>query len=301
MLSQDELNRILSIIDKQVAVFIGTTIGSQGLTDSEKEILTRNGIDYEKLYSQGNDLVALNYQLGLLSKILTTAQMESFDYNSLAKYIQSGNYVPLNREEKAVVDSIKRQSLADIRDSKGKIFRDINNVAQGQFATSRQNQEEFIRGKIKEGVEARKSRKDIAREIARLTGDWSRNFTKSVSYISHTAFNEGRAAIIEKKDGKDAKVWFRVQDDACQSCIRAYLTKGAGSPPKIFTLSEIIGNGTNIGRKQADWLPTLGAMHPHCRCMIQQAAVEREEKKSDKPKVERPKIRVYINGKEAWV
>lgn len=51
----------------------------------------------------------------------------------------------------------------------------------------------------------------------------------------------------------------------CRHCIRLYLTAGIGSEPKLFTAEELIGNGTNIGRRVADWKPTIiTAVHPFC-------------------------------------
>lgn len=313
MLSQDELNSILNIIDKQFLLFVGSTIGPSALTDAESATLRKNGIDPESLYEPGKDIASLNYQLGMLSGILSQSQMEGFTYDSLSKYIQSGNYIPLNATEKEIVRSIQNQSLADIRSYKGRIFQDINNVVNNQFNSDRANQEAFLREKITEGVQARKSRKQIARDIAKLTGDWVRDFKKSVAYISHTAFNEGRAAIIQNKaGGGEPRVYFQVQRDACPQCIKAYLNGGPGSEPIVFTLSELQANGTNIGRKQADWQPVLGAMHPHCRCLLTEFiegqiwdgskfVYPKTEPTVDPSKPPRPKIRVVINGREAWV
>ena len=41
-----------------------------------------------------------------------------------------------------------------------------------------------------------------------------------------------------------------------------------GVTPKVFKLSELIGNGTNYGKKQADWVATLGIIHPYCQCTL---------------------------------
>lgn len=54
----------------------------------------------------------------------------------------------------------------------------------------------------------------------------------------------------------------------CRFCLNAYTTAGAGSKPIIFDLSELIANGTNIGRKSKDWKPVLTNIHPFCRCML---------------------------------
>ena len=59
-----------------------------------------------------------------------------------------------------------------------------------------------------------------------------------------------------------------VYNGACKHCIKAYLTGGIDSEPKIFKLSELRANGTNIGKKPEAWLPVIGGMHPHCRCTL---------------------------------
>ena len=50
---------------------------------------------------------------------------------------------------------------------------------------------------------------------------------------------------------------------ACKECISAYLTAGFGSKPKVFKLSDLLSNGTNVGRKQKDLKPILGPHHPY--------------------------------------
>ena len=40
------------------------------------------------------------------------------------------------------------------------------------------------------------------------------------------------------------------------------------SEPIVYKLDDIIANGNNIGRKAADYLPTIPPVHPYCRCTI---------------------------------
>jgi hypothetical protein len=96
MLSADELNNILSIIDRHFLLFVSKTVGPDVLSKEEKESLKNHSIDYEKLYDGRKDIALLNFQLGALSNILSESQMEKFDHKSLVKYIQSGNYIPLS-------------------------------------------------------------------------------------------------------------------------------------------------------------------------------------------------------------
>jgi len=50
----------------------------------------------------------------------------------------------------------------------------------------------------------------------------------------------------------------------CPHCRRLYL-KPDGTP-KVFSMKQLLSNGTNYGRKTADWKPVVGATHPNCRC-----------------------------------
>lgn len=311
MLSASQLHVLLDLISRQTALFSATTLGGNYLSDGEKQILKDNGVDYTKLYDESKDLVEMNFHLGLLSKILSEKQVQNITFDQLKDYVTSSAYIPLNAREKATINSIKIQSMSDIRSANERIFKDVNNVVSNQFGNARANQEEYLKDQIATGTGDRKSRKEIARQIGRLTGDWSRDFRKSVEYISHTALNEGRAAMVLRKhdgDNEKAKVWFRVQQSACEQCVKLYLTGGAGSEPIVFTLKELESNGSNIGRKQKEWKSTLTSLHPHCRCL----AVEYKEGSvwngtsfetdKEKPKTSyRPKVLVTFNGQDFWV
>jgi len=310
MLTPDQSHILLELIQKQTLAFAGATLGPHILSQQDKDLLASHGVDYNRLYDESKDLVSLNFHLGMLSNILGQERVKGLTYDQLHKYVQSGQHIPLNARERATINNIKMQSMSDIRSHNGKIFQDINNVVVNEHLTARANQEEFIREQIIQGTVSRKSRKSIAREIARLTGDWSRNFDKSVQYISHTALNEGRAALAQRRAGSsdNAKVYFQVQNGACTHCIEAYLTNGIGSEPIVFTLAELEGNGTNIGRKTKEWQPTISALHINCRCLLTEyieGTIWNGSKfvfpKGKKPQSDGPVIRVVFNGKEYFV
>jgi len=313
MLSPDNIHTILEIIDKQLLLFVGKTIGEDGLSESDKQILVNNRIDYKNLYDETTDLVKLNFQLGMLSSILSSKEAQGLNQEQLIRYIKSGQHIPLNQRELATINNIKMQSLADIKSTRGKIFQDINNVVADTHGNARANQEEYLRNKIIQGLEKREDRKTIARKIAKEVGDWSRNFDKSVSYISHTALNEGRVAMLERRYSKgdeEGKAYFLVQKTACKYCVEAYLTNGEGSEPKIFTVSELQNNGSNIGRKASEYKPTIAALHVNCRCTIQEyilGTVWNGNKfvwpkgESYKSTLNRPKITIKFNNKEYLV
>lgn len=73
---------------------------------------------------------------------------------------------------------------------------------------------------------------------------------------------------IERSHGTEAKVYKTVYELACRHCIRLYLTNGIGSQPILFTVAELVANGSNIGRKVADWKAVVESTHPFCRCNL---------------------------------
>lgn len=54
---------------------------------------------------------------------------------------------------------------------------------------------------------------------------------------------------------------------AVHNCLRLHL--GPDGNPRLFRLSTLEANGTNVGKKAADWKPGVGPVHPHCQCVLQ--------------------------------
>lgn len=310
MLTPQQIHTLSELLERQLVFFAGSTLGADILSDSERELLKSHGINPDTIYVPSQDLVLNNFVLGMLSDILGAKRTENMTFDQLTKYVASGQYIPLNAREKATINSLKMQSLADIRSAHGRIFRDVNNVVASQLGSARADQQEFIRERVVDGIAKRQSFNTIARELNRLTGDWSRNFHKSVQYIAHTALNEGRAAMIERRHGGNhAKMYFHVQPDACDKCVDKYLTNGRGSEPRLFTLQQLQANGNNIGRKASEWLATLSALHVNCRCLADEY-IEGQVWNGTKyvwpegvrePRVQRPKIKITFNGQEYLV
>ena len=311
MLTQQQLNTLLTILNKHTRVLISSVLGPTYLTPQEVAELIRVGINPHLLYSQSGDYIFTAYQFGMLSNIMKT-DAKKLKYNELLNHIESQEYLKPTIQEQAMVHSIKRQTLRDIKAIEGRIFNDINHIINDKENQEiiRQQQEEVIREHIIQGLLEQRTASDISREISRKTGDWSRNFGRIVEYHAHTAFEEGRAAMIQRQTGnKDQLVYKEVYPGACKHCIKLYLTAGLGSEPKLFKLSELKKNGNNINRKVNDWLPVITATHPHCRCMLRryfEGSNWSDEKKEFvydkpvKPKRKRPKVKVTINGKDYY-
>lgn len=252
------------MLRKQHLVFISSKLGEDYLSHDEKQTLLKYGINPYHLYDKNSDIIAQQFHLGIISDAIGDLDSKKLSFDSLKKYFEEGEHIPLTKQQIATLDSVKRQFLGDIRANEGRIFQDVNNIiAQGE-KKNRLAYEKVIRDEITAGILKKKTSREIAQELGRKTGDWSRNFVRIVETVSHNAFDEGRAAMIQDKFGDDALVYKSVYPGACPHCVRLYLTKGIGSGPKIFKLSTLKNNGNNVGRKVAEYKPVIGSTHPYC-------------------------------------
>ena len=243
---------------------MATELGTEYLAEADKQLLLSYGINPYGLYHPELSSIMTSFHFGMLSESLGAMNAKTVTYPEIKEYVRKGNYLPVSKIQEAALQNIKTQTFASLKTLNGKIFSDVNNVLTTQFA-----QQQFLAKQTKKGIEERKSIRAIANEISLKTGDWSRNFDRIIVTASQSAFEQGRASEIERRSiDSDPLVYKEVRQGACSWCIKLYLTNGFGSEPKIFTLSQLRANGSNIGRKQADWLPTIAPIHPFCRCVI---------------------------------
>lgn len=312
-LTIDQTHQLLKIIEGNQAIVIGSELGSDFLTESDKQLLRLNGIDYNAIYKplggEGSS-INLSFHFGMLAEAIGAFEANKLTYQSLRQYVREGNYIPVTQLQKATLNSIKMQSFSSLKTLNGTIFQDVNNIIDTH---SLKGQMEFLAKEAREGIDKGLTTRQIANTISEKTGDWNRDFDRIIETANQTAFEQGKASEIERKNpGKDPLVYKRVFESACKHCIRLYLTNGIGSKPIIFKLSELRGNGSNIGRKVADWLATIDALHPYCRCQLFEVPegfiwnTETQSFSSPDPDwkptiINRKPILVIINGKEFWV
>lgn len=307
VLTPEQINELLSIIHTNQAIIIGKQLGLEYLSEYDKSLLEANGVDYQNLYSEESDSIFQSFNLGMLAQALKdTKALNKLSYKDLKTYIKQGDYIPITKKEQAVIYSIKNQSLSDIRSLNGRIFQDVNGIL-----NNRTSQEEFIREELKEGMEKKKPLREIANDLHKKTGDWSRDFDRIVEYQANTAYQQGRASFLSQTEGDDCEVWKRVFQSACKHCLSLYTTAGFLSEPKVFKLSELRANGSNIGRKTSEWKPVVGSTHPFCRCLLKHKRKgfswnkETQDfdipiKQEDRQILKKPRrgIRVKIGGEE---
>lgn len=119
-------------------------------------------------------------------------------------------------------------------------------------------------------------------ELYHALDDKARDWDRVAFYEITDAQKQGQAAQLLAEVGTDGLVYKQPLPTACAQCKYLYLMQD-GATPRVFRLSDMIRNGTNIGRKphpvksgkvqsggRVDGAETLkavaGLVHPWCQC-----------------------------------
>ncbi len=123
-----------------------------------------------------------------------------------------------------------------------------------------------VRQELDMNIERQESWRKLASDLGNRTQDWSRDFKRIAATEKQQAMQQGLAAGLIEREGDPDEIMVAKQPSAgaCERCVALHYTAGEGSPLRIFKLSELQANGTNVGKKQGAWLPTIGPLHPWC-------------------------------------
>ena len=267
MLNRQQIDELLQIISRSNLFYLAKQFGTGILTEQDKKILESYGINLKSLGVNGK--VDEAFAFGLLAGVLGEEGVKNMNYSDLKNWMNSDKYLPLNQEEENAVEALKNRAYFDIKSLSNKVEKDVQNIVI-------ENDKEYnrlIKEAAKKGLQTRKSNKQIASDMMKKTQDWARDFDRIADYVTHEAYDHGKAASIKRIHGDNALVYKIVQDGACSSCTSLYLN---GKKPKIFKLSELLSNGSNIGKKQREWKPVIGATHPWCRCELEYLPLDME-------------------------
>lgn len=117
-------------------------------------------------------------------------------------------------------------------------------------------------------IEKRKALASIAKDMAAITETQVSRASMTIHTETNNAYQDGRAQeILRKSGGGDPLVFKRPRHDACPECVDAYLEDDRVTP-RVFRLSELIDNGTNVGKSKHDRLPVIESHHPWCACEL---------------------------------
>lgn len=267
--SQSQIQDMLSILKKHELIFIAGQLGLDFLSQFDKDILRASGIDLDK-YKNKQGIVEHAFLFGILAEAIGDDRAKKMSYANFKKFLASGNFIPLSEQEEFALQNVKQRAYTDITNLGNRMRNSLSN------SVLRNNQQQsllvqkVIQKKAIKAIELRSGARGLASDLANTSKDWEVDWLRISYYITQEAYNSGRAQSILKQYGSDAEVYFDVFPEACNHCKELYLIdpENPDSEPIVFKLKDIIANGNNIGRKTADWLPTISPIHPYCRCII---------------------------------
>jgi len=254
-LTPEKIKRIKSIIDKYNGHLLFITTGKPKIP---KEVLRKYNIPEELA-----DLAQFFYVYGKLGKLkgIDLSKMNILEIQNLIRttkltptQLKTLDYIRSNVGNEIVNLGSKMKSMVI-----GGLLRNEVSMLQG------------LREIVAEGMADNKTRYQVVQQLREFTEDWDRDWHR----VAHTemwnskimgevsSIMDGESKFSNKKG--ETLVYKRPAPNACAHCKKLYL-ESDGVTPKTFKLSELMTNGTNYGRKTADWKPTVGVLHPNCMC-----------------------------------
>lgn len=268
LFTPEEIQQLFFIVDYRIARVIADVLGKEYLSQEDIDMLKRFDFDLKtevlKIPPYWQAFI-----FGRLAAILTPAQLSSLNFNDLQQYVEKEQYSELTSREKAEYNAAAMRSYSYIKGMGTRIKDSLSSIISEEemkiaVAEREREVETAIREELTEGVLKRKSVQSIVSSLGHRLDEWNRDWGRIVATEMENIFQIGTAQMIMKEHGIHAKVYKQTMPQACRYCLNAYTTNGYGSKPVIFDLSELIANGTNIGRKSKDWEATLSPLHPHC-------------------------------------
>ena len=252
-----QIDRITKIIKEHMDIVGFITTGS---TTPSQRLVQKLGLP-----SALTNLVTTAYQYGKLS-ILKGKNLAAMGVNEVKRLLQD---ITLTKAQQYSVDQVKIKSQQAINTLTQKIIAGVTTAA----LNSDLKMWSAVQKVVSSALHHDTPRYQVIQQLREQSGDWKRDWHRVAQTEMWDAKLQGEAeSIIQgnspmSDDKGDTLVYKRPAPDACAKCKQLYL-ESDGVTPKVFKMSDLLSNGTNYGKKQSDWVPTLGVIHPNCCCTL---------------------------------
>lgn len=270
IVSKEKIKRIKDIIKYHYNYLIFKIAGDDSLTDDEfKEIISEGLIDP----GAPGGMIEDSYYMGRSRN--DTRKPQDREEISIDEYERKlkQRITPITDAEKYAIEHIKASAGNNITALKEKAKVVFENIIADNNLEHRNNiLNEEIRPVLIEGIETSSTNRQIASDLRDRTGDLYRDWKRVSNTEIANGMNLGEVdAIVDRNKSKktdEIHVFKYVNRDGatCAHCKKAYLN--VDGSPKVFKLSELQANGSNFGLKASEYRPTIGPLHPNCRCNI---------------------------------
>ena len=178
---------------------------------------------------------------------------------SWTAWARQADPIPMTPVEKLAVRMAERSAgtyLTNIADATGQAVEE--SVLQAE--------KQIVQRRIVESIKARRGLSGTVSDLfwdtkaAGLNRDWERVARTEMAQALH----EGRHAYIRATSPEPDPLVFKItRPGCCRECARIW--RNQDGTPKLYRLSEVEAGGpNNVGRKQKEWIATIGPSHPNC-------------------------------------
>jgi hypothetical protein len=261
LLTPEQLAEISQIIRDHHSAFIAAVVGKDALTKDTQQRLAKKGMFGVEVSS-----IEDAYLYGQAMALLDDPKVASMSYEEFKRYVAK-NPIPLSDIEQRAVQMAKQHAAKYIVGLGNKVDQSTGEILIEADADLRRQLQAEIRTVTQEGIARRKSVKQIKSDLGWIAKDWARDWDRIAITEKQMAMQQGVSDHYRKRYGPKVMVSKIPMPDACKHCKRLHL--GPDGQPRIFPLEILEANGvSNYGRKTANWLPVVGAVHPHCQCQL---------------------------------
>lgn len=256
LLTPEQLQKVQKIVEKHHNAFVVSAIGPEAVDPGVLTELEQAGLIEGHLNS-----VEQAYLYGQLLGILQNKATANMSFDAFQKYVRK-NPIPLSVPEQRAVKFAQLSAAGYLKGLGNKVNQQTGNILIEADSKLRAKLERVVRDKTAQNIAKRETAKQLKSDLGWASKDWTRDWDRIAVTEKQTAMQTGLADHIAKRYGEEALVAKRSMPDACKHCDRLY--NGPDGNPRIFPLSTLVANGTNVGKKTAEWQAVIGTVHPHC-------------------------------------
>lgn len=256
-LTRSQINQIKKIINEHMEVIGVLTVG-----DGQPSPRLVKKLGLPKSIS---DLITTAYKYGKLS-VLQGKDLSNMSESEVNKLMRN---LKLTKAQQNSVEFSKIKAQQAIDSMTQRLTSNIITMA----VQSDLNMWEAVKQVIPAAMENDTPRYKVIQQLREMTNDWERDWHRVAHTEMWSAKCQGEVEAIVNGDSplssdkEETLIYIKPSHNACNKCKQLYLERD-GITPKTFILADLIANGTNYGKKQADWKPVVPPLHPNCMCPI---------------------------------
>jgi hypothetical protein len=256
LLTPEQLQKISAIVEKYHNAFIVSAIGPEAVPPEILQALEKEGLIEGHLNS-----IEQAYLYGQILGMIQNNATAKMGFDAFQKYLRQ-HPVPLSEPEQRAVKFAQLQAAGYIKGLGNKVSQTTGQLLINADKALEAKLQKIVRDKTAENIAKRETAKQLKTDLGWASEDWTRDWDRIAVTEKQNSMQFGMADHLASRFGPKGLVAKRTMPDACKHCKRLY--DGPDGNPRIFPLSVLLSNGTNVGKKVNDWQAVIGTVHPHC-------------------------------------